>query len=56
MKVYVQSLKDPTKRFEVLKFDANTLTATLRGQYAEFQIKPFTKPSLTDKGYKLVKE
>jgi hypothetical protein len=52
-KVFVQSLKDPTKRYEVVKFDEDTKTATLRGQYAEFQIRPFTKKSLADKGYAL---
>lgn len=55
-RVYLVSLKDPTKRYEVLKFNQATNTATLQGKYAPFEKKPFTKAQITKDGYRLVRE
>jgi hypothetical protein len=56
VKLYLQDVKDPSKQYEVLEFDEKTQTATLKGKYAPFEFKPFTKENVKAKGYKLVRE
>ena len=54
---YLQSTRDRTKKFKIVRFDKDTGTVTLaRPDGAEFQLENFDK-SLADKyGYTLVKE
>jgi len=54
--VYLQSVKNPELKFEVLKFDPETKTATIKGTYGNFTITPFTKEKVVTDGYKLVSE
>jgi hypothetical protein len=56
MKLFLVSLKVPSRRFEVVKYDEATQTAICKGQYAPFEIRPFTKAFVTQKGYRLVQE
>lgn len=55
-KLYLVSVQDPSKRYEVLSFDDHSKTAILRGRYATFEVTPFTKEKVTKDGYKLVTE
>jgi hypothetical protein len=55
-KVYLQSVKKPELRYEVIEFNPATQTARLRGERGEFRISPFTKNKITADGYELIKE
>ncbi len=55
-KVYLQSVKRPELKYEILKYDEKTKTATLQGKHGEFEVKPFTKEKVQKDGYTLVKE
>ncbi len=55
-KMFLISDKDPALRYEVVKFDAETQTATLSGRYGPFDVTPFTKAKVTKDGYRLVIE
>lgn len=55
MFVYLENVKNPTVRFEVVAYDKETKTAKLKGEYgAEFS-RDVSKESLAKFGYKLVK-
>ena len=55
-KVFLVSIKNPDLRYEVLRFDKESNTATLQGQFAEFEVTPFTKEKVLKDGYTLVTE
>lgn len=55
MYVYVEHVKDPDVRFQVVSYDKDTHTALLKGEYgAEFS-QDISKEALVKKGYKIVK-
>lgn len=55
-KLYLQSSKDPTKRYEIIAYDSEAKKATIRGKYGAFQMQPFTKEAVTKAGYTMVRE
>ena len=54
--VYIQSVKKPELKYEVLDYDDATKTATLKGERGHFKITPFTPTKVKADGYRLVKE
>ena len=57
LKVSVQSVKNPECKYELLKYDEGTQTATLMGRWgATFTLSPFSKERAAKEGYTLVKE
>jgi len=55
-KLYLVSVKDPSLRYEILKFNATTKTATLQGKRGKFEVKNFTKEKVKRDGYTLAQE
>lgn len=55
-KLYLVSVKDPTLRYEILKYHEETKTATLMGRHGSFEVKGFTKEKVKRDGYTLTKE
>lgn len=55
-KAYLQSAKNPDLRFEIVKFDPATKTATLKGKYGHFEMANFSREKVTKEGYTLVTE
>jgi hypothetical protein len=56
-KVYLQSIKNPSRRYLVLRYNPDTKTATLQGAHGgTFDVKPFTKEKVLKDGYTLVKD
>jgi hypothetical protein len=56
-KLWLVSVKNPSVRFEVLKYNTETQTATLIGSAkVKFEVHPFTKEKITKDGYTLEKE
>lgn len=55
MFVYIENIKDPTVRFRVMSYDAESKMGKLAGEYgAEFS-RDLSKASLAKFGYKIVK-
>jgi hypothetical protein len=55
MHVYLENLKNPTVRFEVVSYDKATHTAKIKGEYgAEFS-RDVSKEALAKYGYRIVK-
>jgi hypothetical protein len=55
MFIYLQNVKVPTIRFEVMSFDKATMTAKLKGEYGAIITSDVSKESLEKRGYKFVK-
>lgn len=55
MKVYVQNIKTPDLRFEVLEFDKATGIGKLRGKHGTEWTRDISKPTLEKCGYKLTR-
>lgn len=55
-RAFLQSTKNKDVRFEILKFDPETKTATVQGKHGTFTMSPFTKAKVTADGYELVTE
>lgn len=55
-KLILVSVKDPTLRYDVLSYNAETKTAVCKGRFGEFDVKPFTKEKITRDGYTLERE
>jgi hypothetical protein len=54
-KMFLQSVKKPENKFEILSFDKETGIARLKGQYAEFD-EPLNKTRMDKYGYTIIKE
>lgn len=55
--MYLQSIHDIRKRYEIVKFDKDTQTVTLRNDIGTvFNISPFNKEVATKSGYRLEKD
>ena len=54
-KAFLQSVKNPALKYEILSYDAATKTATMQGQSSKFEFSPFTKENVAAKGYTVVK-
>jgi len=55
MFVYVENLKNPTVRFEVLSYDKETKVAKLLGEYGTEFSRELSKESMAKFGYRIVK-
>ncbi len=54
-RLFLVSVKNPSLRYEILKFDVATKTATLTGKSGPFQVKGFTKEKVKRDGYTVEK-
>jgi hypothetical protein len=54
MYVYVESINNPSVRFEVLNYDAESGTAKLRGAFGAEFTRSIAKPDLKKYGFKVV--
>lgn len=55
MNVYIESIKNPSLRFKVLEYDANTKHGTLMGGFGVTFSRNISKEELQLRGFKIVK-
>jgi hypothetical protein len=55
-KLFLVCVKQPSLRYEILKFNATNKTATLQGRHGRFEVKGFTKEKVKKDGYTLIRE
>lgn len=56
MKLFLQSTRDPAKRFEVLEYNAETKKGVVKGSHGHNFETDMRKETLLKYGYKVVKE
>jgi len=54
MHVYVENIKNPGVRFEVMEYDAETKIAKLKGGFGVIFSRNISKPEMEKHGYKIV--
>jgi hypothetical protein len=55
MFVYIESIKNPTIRFEVLEYDKDTKIGKLKGGFGTVITRDISKEELQKRGYKIIK-
>ena len=55
MHVYIESIKNPAVRFEVMEYDKDTKIGKLKGGFGTVITRDISKAELDKRGYKLVK-
>jgi adenine specific DNA methylase Mod len=53
--VYIESIKNPAVRFEVLEYDKETKIGKLRGGFGTVITRDISKDELVKRGYKIIK-
>lgn len=55
MYIYVENVKDPSVRFQVVSYDKDTKQGKLKGEFGSEFTRDLSKPALDRYGYKLIR-